>query len=584
MIKQLIKKVNYILNKKQKKKLALIFVFMIIASMFELLGISAILPIVSVVLDETMMETNQLYRFIVSLLYIQSVEQFVLYIALFMIAVYVIKNLFLMFEYRFRTKFAMECKQILATRLMKEYISRDYLFHVAHNVADLQRNLTSDVGSFFNMLTAFLGLIIEVLTCGGIIIYLLVLDSVMTVALGAILGVFFVFIYFVLGKIQVKCGMITREKHMILGKWLLQCFAGIKEIKTINREKYFYENYAEAYLEFNKASLKSTILARYPRYFSETILISGVLGILCVKILIGTDIKAFTQVLSGFAFAAIRLMPAFNRLTEYMSTIMNNKVAVDNVYKDLKEVEGKINYDIFENVEIEPLEDFESIVFEDVTFKYPNAKDYVLDKINISMPANKSIAIVGESGAGKTTLVDILLGVLKPEDGRVLVGDVDIVENSQNWHATVSYIPQVIYLMDDTIRENVCFGIRDEYTDEQIWRALEMAQLDKFVRELPKQLDTRVGDRGVMLSGGQRQRIGIARALLSNPKVLIMDEATSALDNETEKAVMETIEGLYGNMTVVIIAHRLTTIQNCDYIYEVKDKGMYLKHQSKEQI
>jgi ABC-type multidrug transport system fused ATPase/permease subunit len=266
-----------------------------------------------------------------------------------------------------------------------------------------------------------------------------------------------------------------------------------------------------------------------------------------------------------------------------MSAIMFNRNAIDVLYKDLVEIDdlSDVVHALSEegNKRIDKLE--QGIDIKNLSFKYPESDKWILRNLNMHISPNTSVAIIGSSGAGKTTLADVILGILEPQEGCILVENINIRDNMAGWHSCLGYIPQSIYLMDDTIKANIAFGIEKDKVDEQaVWKALGEAQLDSFVRQLPHGLDTEIGDRGVKLSGGQRQRIGIARALYQNPKVLILDEATSALDNETEKDVMNAIEGLYGTRTLIVIAHRLSTIRKCDFIFEVKDGNVVLRDNS----
>jgi len=264
------------------------------------------------------------------------------------------------------------------------------------------------------------------------------------------------------------------------------------------------------------------------------------------------------------------MLPSFNRITGYMGGIMFNKPSIDAVYKDLKEIEVLLRQQEQEEQETEKLPFADKLTVENVTFQYPENDRVILNKANLTVRKNTSVAFIGASGAGKTTLADLILGLFEPQEGRIAVDGTDIKGHMKAWHQCIGYIPQNIYLMDDTIRANITFGIPDKQIDEaQIRRALKEAQLEQFVDSLPDGLDTEIGDRGVKLSGGQRQRIGIARALYRNPEVLVLDEATSALDNDTEKEVMQAIDGLHGTRTMIVIAHRLSTIRNCDEIYEV---------------
>ena len=313
------------------------------------------------------------------------------------------------------------------------------------------------------------------------------------------------------------------------------------------------------------------LLTYIPRPIMESLCIGGLLLFMAIRIATGADVSKFIPVMSVFAIAAIRMLPSFNRISGYLSTLMFNKAAVDAVCKDIKEMDDLNS----KGKAIENTKDIENadIRVDGVSFAYPSKPDKkIIDNANFTIPLNKSVAFVGPSGAGKTTLADIILGVLQPDSGKIMVGDTNVLDYPKSWHQHIGYIPQSIFLTDDTIRSNVAFGLPDEeIDDERVWKALEEAQIADFVRGKEEGIYTTIGDRGVKVSGGQRQRIGIARALYSNPDVIVLDEATSALDNDTEKAVMDAIYNLSGKKTMIIIAHRLSTISECELIFEVKD-------------
>ena len=372
-------------------------------------------------------------------------------------------------------------------------------------------------------------------------------------------------------RVQVRCGQETREAGMKMGKWLIQSFAGIKEIKVMNREQFFLQNYDMAFVENMQASKKSAVLTILPKHIIEALCISSMLIVMCIRIAFGAELTEFVSTLAVFAAAAMRMLPSFNRITEYLGNILFNKASVDNVFKDLKEAEELQAKEELQEKNISKITLEKEIRVKNLCFRYPNSDKTIFEDAEIVIKKNTSVALVGSSGAGKTTLADIIIGLLKPEKGQVYVDNYDVFTHLDAWHASIGYIPQMIYLMDDTIRANVVFGMpEDEIDDEKVWEALERAEVADFVREMEKGIYSEIGDRGVRLSGGQRQRIGIARALYREPDVLILDEATSALDNETEAAVMDSIENLQGKTTLIIIAHRLTTIQNCDMTYEVE--------------
>jgi ABC-type multidrug transport system fused ATPase/permease subunit len=542
----------------------------IIAGMLETLGVSAVLPLISVVLTPELMETNQIYSFIAQTFHITTANGFVTLMALALIAIYIFKNIYLAMQYKIQIRFLSNCRRDVASRLMKCYVEQDYLYHVEHNVAELNRNVGGDVGSFFSLVQACMNFVSEIITLTFILVYLLMIDWMTTLLMAAVLGVFMCVVYRILKHYQIKAGEAARKSSGKVGKWILQTFGGIKEIKAFNRENYFLKKYDEAYRINNDISIKSSVRNQYPRYILETVCITSILLVVIVRIQMGVELVSFATSLSAFVVAAVRLIPSFNRLTSYIGTIMLSKAATDNIYNDLKEQEELDRQRMLEGSKDGELTFNHSLKVENLYFKYPKGEENIFEGASVEIPKNKSVAFIGSSGAGKSTFADIVLGLLKPDSGKVSVDGYDIFECINSWHHMVGYIPQVIYLMDDTIRNNILFGLGDK-DDEKLWESLKLAQLDDFVRSLPKGLDTEIGDRGVRLSGGQRQRIGIARAVYNKPELLLLDEATSALDNETESAVMEAVENLHGHTTMIIIAHRLSTISHCDKVYEVAD-------------
>lgn len=307
----------------------------------------------------------------------------------------------------------------------------------------------------------------------------------------------------------------------------------------------------------------------------ETVCICSLMLAMIIKIaVVKSDIVSFVTTLSVFAVAAFRMLPSFNKITGYISGMMFNKPAIDSVYRDLKEIEQLMEQKTAEHEDTIKVMLHSSIRLNNVSFRYPESDKWILKNASLEITKNTSVALIGASGAGKTTAADLMLGILQPQEGTVTIDGTDLRKCMKSWHEDIGYIPQVIYLMDDNIRANIAFGIPDaEIDDDTIQKALREAQLDQFVNSLPNGLDTLIGDRGVKLSGGQRQRIGIARALYRNPNVLVLDEATSALDSDTEKEVMEAIDGLHGTRTLIVIAHRLSTIKKCDKIFEVGGGG-----------
>jgi len=540
-------------------------------SLLETFGVSAILPLVSAVTDPSVFENNKYFQMVGMILDIKDSRMFILIMALGLVVIYIVKNIYLILLNIAQNRFYTNNLRRLSTRLMRCYVNQGYLFHAEHNVAELVRNVDQDVSHYMYVLNNVLMLITECLVCVMLTIFLMVTDVFTTTLIIIILAVFMVFFIFGVKKRLKYYGERSRKSENDKNRFFLEAFGGIKEVKAASNEAFFAERYDTAYKEYAYMEQKRLVLSFIPRPLMESICICGILLFMSIRIVMGVDFKTFVPVLSVFALAAIRMLPSFNRISGYLGSIMFYRASIDALCNDLKEVERLESIENGANIEADiPQAD---IVVENLTFAYPTRPDRkILDNVSIRIPCNKSVAFVGPSGAGKTTLADIILGILDPLGGTVTVGNVNVLMSKSSWHKKIGYIPQSTFLSDDTIRANVAFGVpSEEIDDDKVWKALRAAQISEFVEEQSDGIYSNIGDRGVKISGGQRQRLGIARALYNDPDVIVLDEATSALDNETEKAVMNAIYQLSGKKTMIIIAHRLTTIQNCDVIYEIND-------------
>lgn len=575
---QVVKELSYIFDKKNKVKLLFLFILILGSAFLELVGVSAIMPLVNIIVDSTSIYNNQVYYAIYSFFGMNNEKQFVMLMTTSLIFVYIIKNIYIVIMYYFQFGFTYNYQRSLAVRLTNCYMKQPYVFHLSKNVAELQRNVIDDVTMFFQAVLGIIQFITEILVSLLLVAYLLYIDKSITLAIMIFL-LFFAIAYLKLFKNKsVKWGEENRYTNVIRNKWIRQSFEGIKEIKIVNREQFFIDKVDKYYKAFANATKKQQLISNIPRPLFEAACVTAFLSAITIKIAKGVNLNYFLPVISAFAIAAFRLLPSFGRLTTAVNTIAFNYPAVNALYNDLYEAD-KFNYKD-EHIESDVELSFNhEISVNNLTFKYPSSEKTILDNVSLCIPKNKSVAIIGASGSGKTTLVDVILGILQPISGSVMTDGIDIYSNINKWHEYIGYIPQMIYLMDDTIRNNVLFGFTDDIdNEEKVWKALEEAQLKSFVEELEDGLDTVIGERGVRLSGGQRQRIGIARALYNDPKILVLDEATSALDNETENAVMEAIDGLHGRKTMIVIAHRLSTIKNCDIVYRVED-GKVIKNE-----
>lgn len=571
-LKKFMEQVSYIFSKEQKVKFGLLLIVIIISTFLELLSITAILPFIDVMMTPEAVEKTDYLRWVYHTFRFSNINYFMAFLAGVLIAVYIVKNIFVSIMYQLQYKFTFSNQRKLASKMMGCYMSQPYYFHLSHNSADLIRSINTDVVMMFQGVLSILQLIAEVLVCIVLGIYLIIKDKSITIGLAVFLVAFVMLFAKKFKRYLARIGDEDRAYSAGIIKWLQQSFGGMKETKILGREKFFLDNFNSEYQNWAERERIYRYLQVAPRPVMEAVCIAGLLLIVIAKLINGTNSTYFITTISVFAVAAFRLLPSFNRITNYMSVIMFNMPAFEAVYNDLKEIEKVEGQTIESREDSEVLTLEKAIKIDELSFKYPAGTEYVLENINLEIKKNQSVAFVGPSGAGKTTLADLILGALTPTAGTVMIDETDAFLHLSAWQKNVGYIPQSIYLLDDTIKNNIIYGAcGEDIHDAKLWKAIEKAQLKEFIESLDDGVDTQVGERGIRLSGGQRQRIGIARALYNDPDVLVLDEATSALDNDTEAAVMEAIETFTGSKTLIIIAHRLTTIKNCKVVYEVKD-------------
>ncbi len=580
MIRDL-KKLNLLLSAQQKAKMAGILVMMLIGGVLETLGIALIVPIIMVIISPEAIEANEYHMGdIYHALGMESTMQFAVTMMVAIILVFVIKNIFLYFQNVVQLRFIYTNQFDTSNRMMINFMKRPYEYYLNADTSVIQRNITSDINNVFALVLTILQLISEVIVFTCLVIVLLYMDALMTISIAGLLLVVLLVIKIIIKPIMFRAGKENQDYYSGLYKWIDQSVMGIKEIKIANKENYFINSYAKCGEGYVNAVQKYNIYNSTPRLLIETVCIAGLVGYMLLMMLNGTDTKDLVASISVLAAASTRLLPSANRINNYLTSLAYFEPFLDNVSDNLQaEIHDKdISYNAADykvKTAVEKLPVQHEITLKDITYKYPNSESYVFSHADMTIPIGESVGIVGTSGAGKTTIVDVMLGLLQVETGQILADGVEVRDHYQAWLKNIGYIPQTIFMLDTTIRKNVAFGYEDEeIDDEKVWRALKEAQLDEHVRSLPEGLDTEIGERGIRLSGGQRQRIGIARALFEDPEVLVLDEATSALDNETEAAIMDSINHLHGRKTLIIIAHRLQTIEKCDMVYRVKDGGV----------
>lgn len=567
-----LKKLNYLFDRKIKIKTVYIFLLIALGSFAELVGVAIVLPIIDLAMEENAISNNKIAELVMRYTGAVSKEEVLIWLIGLTVFIYIIKSIFLVYMNSRLYLFSAEVKKELSTRLMKVYYKQPYEFFLQHNSSELIRGVSGDTGELYNVIINVLQVISNGITAVSIIAYLIITNFWMTIIITALLGICAVLIFQIFNKRFRSYGLVNQKYTGLIGKDLRQAFEGVKEIKLMGNEDYFVNAYENNLKKQNDVIYRFKIYASIPKYLIETICISGILIFLGINVVFNENYISLIPQLATFCVAAYKLLPSVNGISGYMNNVLFSKASIDLVYRDIKAIEEMEKRSEKKNVESKTLELRDCIEIKDVAFRYQEMDKDVLSDVSFQILKGQSVALIGPSGGGKTTMADIILGLLKPEKGIVTVDGEDIQNYTERWGRNIGYIPQTIYLTDDSIRNNVAFGINEkEIVDEQVWKALEGAQLKEFVQKLPHGLDTEVGERGARISGGQRQRIGIARALYQNPEILVFDEATSALDNETEQEVMKAIEGLQGMKTMLIIAHRLTTIEHCDAVYRVEN-------------
>ncbi len=573
---EILKKILCVLNSKQKIKSCAVLFLIILGSLLEMLGVSAILPFVQAILDPQSLLSNSIFRTIAGFFGVHDNISIIFFVGMGLVAIYIIKNAFLVAISYIQVKFRWEMQKELSTSMLSAYMSRPYAYFLDINSSEVLRGIQDDVNSFYTVIENLFICFSNILTILFIGIFLCISDFILAISTLIVAGGCFCFIAFKFRKMLSGVGQIKREANAEEKKYAYQAVTGIKEINVLQRKAFFIEKYKQAGEQSMRANIKFGFLNTVPARIIEGVCVSGIIIIVCFRCSTGMADTIFISKMASFVVAAFKILPLTATLISTVNHLVYYWRGVDETYKNIVlNQNGKSSTEQAEHNQSSTKDIVKmdgNIRLNNVCWKYPNSDRDVLKELSIEIYRGESVALIGKSGAGKTTLADIILGLYRPQSGAVTIDDIDIFAMPQSWSKMIGYVPQQVFLTDDTIRNNIAFGIyEDKIDDGAIWRALGMAQLTDFVKSLPDGLSTRVGERGIKFSGGQRQRVAIARALYYNPEILVFDEATSALDNETETAVMESIDLLKGKKTLLIIAHRLSTITNCDKIYEIVD-------------
>lgn len=591
---QMIYQVNFILDKKQRIQFVGLLFLGIGCALVSALGVSAILPFIQAILTPEVITQNVYVQPILEKLHITDSDTVIVLVGVGIVFVYIIKNVYLIVANYIQVRFRCHFHEDLSNRLLTSYLKRPYSYFITTTSSAIIQAIQNDSNCVYDIMNTLYQLVAEGFTIVLLGILLAYSDIFMAVGVILVCGVCFILVTVGFKKKLATYGALSREAQTEQYKYLYQPIMGNKDIKVMQRSDFFIKCFRTATKKVTKATIVHGVITALPEKLIETICISGIIGIVCIRLKMGVDVMTFIPQLSIFAVAAFQILPSISKCAGYLQTLVFYRPYMEAVYKDIaafNESEKKFqNYYALEekrlsqqHISIENLAFRNKVVISHINWKYENSEEKVLKDLTLTIHKGEAVAFIGSSGAGKTTLADIILGLLQPEQGKVYMDDVDIYAIPKVWSKIIGYVPQSVFLTDDTIRANVTFGINPELvTDEEVWEALEKAQIKDYVENLPLGLDTFVGERGIRFSGGQKQRIAIARAIYHNPDILVLDEATSALDGETENAVMEAIDHLHGQKTLIIIAHRLSTIRNCDTIYEIRDGQAHLK--TKEEV
>ena len=585
---RIVKKFSGIMTHEQKVRVVILAALMVVGAILEMGGVSLVFPLMTAVMDKDFLDTWYM-QIVCDAFHIQTGGEAMILILSALIFIYIVKNAFLFFEYYLQYRFVCNNRFRVQRQLLQVYMYRPYEFYLNATTAEIMRIINTDVVNAFNLLTTVLNFFTEIIVSAALIIIIFVIDPVMAAMIGLVLGFIMLLIFKAVKPVLRRASQRFMKNTSLSNKWLLQSLNGMNDVKVSHKEEYFIEEYAVYGKKAIDAEKINSVVTMLPRLLIEAVSVSAVLAVLIVLLKMGKSIDELMPQLTAFAFAAVRLLPSTTRISGAVNAAAFQEPMLDNLIKNLNaakayEQQKQEEETAEENKRREAEKSGRKLTYEKqfelshISFAYPNADKKVLDDAQMRIPVGASVGIIGTSGSGKTTAVDLLLGLLKPQSGKVLTDGQDIREDYYGWLSHLSYIPQTIYMLDDTICANIAFGVQKEQIDHaRVQKAVEEAQLKAFIDSLPEGLETKIGERGVRLSGGQRQRIGIARALYTDPELVIFDEATSALDNETEAAIMESINSLHGRKTLVIIAHRLTTIEECDYIFRVENGQIMLE-------
>ncbi len=575
-MKQNFKKLYELLGRQYQKSFVLVFLSMLTLALFEVLSIGIILPFLKLIIDEHN-DVSNLYLSEIKSTFGLEGNDLIILVGLMIIGIFLIKNILHYFINKFQASTLHQIRVDISKKLFSKYIEMNYSLFIEKNISSMIHNATGQVNAFVVIfLQSMLHLISELVIVIAILILLLIVDPVVMLILSSAGFILVAIIMRKFKKTFKDIGKKQNDATVSMYKVINEGISALKEIRVLKVEQYFTDIFDQHSIIYQDMAIKSSAIRLIPKLILEFIFISSLIIVVIVSISMKYNMGEFIPTLILFAMAFFKIFPSVNRIINDYNLMLSSKISFDVLYDELMSTKDDFKFKRISNESSITFKD--KITLQNVTFAYKNSEN-IFKNFSMEIPKNKTIALIGQSGSGKTTIVDLILGLIQPQKGSIKFDNYDISKNLDNWYQKIGYIPQFISFIDDTIRKNIALGIHD-IDEKRLEKSIDDAQLRELIDSMPKGLDTRIGDKGIKLSGGQRQRVGIARALYSNPDILIFDEATSALDVETERALTESIHKLGHSKTIIIVAHRLSTIKDSDTIFilghgTIMDSGTY---------
>lgn len=568
------KKLLLLFSSYEHQRILLLVILITITALMDMIGVASILPFMSVIANPDIIETNIILNTIFQFsgsFGVETNQEFLFFLGVIVFILLIISLIFKSITTYVQTRFIFMCEYSIGRRLVEGYLNQPYDWFLSRHSSDLGKNILSEVSQIVGVgINPFISLVSKVILVIALLSLLFVVNAKLTFIAGFTLGGSYIVIFYFVRKYLNRTGDERFKNNHIRFSKINEVFGAVKEVKIGGLEQIYIKSFTVSSKIYAKTQALAVIVGQLPRFILEAIAFGSVLLLILFMIFQEGNFNNSLPIISLYVFAGYRLMPALQQIYSSLTQITFIAPAVEKIYNDLKNLKQ-----FYKNEDQSTIILDKAITLNNIFYNYPDTSGATIKNIKLTIPAKSIVGFIGQTGSGKTTIIDIILGLLEPQKGTLEVdGKIITKQNTSAWQKSIGYVPQHIYLSDDTIEANIAFGVEPKFIDQDMVRKVaKIANIHEFViKELPKQYQTTVGERGVRLSGGQRQRIGIARALYHNPKVLILDEATSALDNETEKKVMKAIYNLVNNISIILIAHRIQTVENCDVVF-LMDKG-----------